>query len=38
MVAMVDSATEMETKRMRARITEGASRDKVGDGRVVGER
>ena len=32
------SATEMETKRMRARMTVGASRDKTGEGRVVGER
>ena len=30
--------TEAETKRMRARMTEGASRERVGDGRVVEER
>ena len=30
--------TEAVTKRMRARMTEGASRERVGDGRVVEER
>ena len=29
---------EAVTKRIRARITLGASRDRVGEGRVVGER
>lgn len=29
--------TEMVTERMRARMTEGASRDSVGEGRVMGE-
>ena len=37
-VTMVDKATEAETKRMRARMTLGASLDSVGEGRVVGER
>lgn len=31
-------AQDRETERIRARITEGASRERVGDGRVVGER
>lgn len=30
--------TERTTKRMRARMTTGLSRERVGDGRVVGER
>ena len=30
--------TETVTKRTRARITEGASRERVGEGRVNGER
>ena len=30
--------TDAVTKRMRARMTEGASRERVGDGRVVEER
>lgn len=29
---------EMVTERMRARMTEGSSRDRVGEGRVSGER
>ncbi len=38
MVRTEHMATDALTKRMRARITEGASRLRVGDGRVVGER
>lgn len=34
---MEHSETDRATKRMRARITEGASRLRVGEGRVVGE-
>ena len=30
--------TDAVTKRMRARMTEGASRERVGDGRVLEER
>ena len=30
--------TDVVTKRMRARMTEGVSRQRVGDGRVVDER
>jgi len=38
MVRREQMATETVTKRLRARITEGASRLRVGEGRVVGER
>ncbi len=38
MVRTEHMATDALTKRIRARITEGASRLRVGDGRVVGER
>ena len=38
MVMRVLMAQATLTKRMRARMTEGASRESVGDGRVVGER
>lgn len=31
-------AQERRTERMRARMTEGSSRERVGEGRVVGER
>ena len=30
--------TDAVTTRMRARMTDGASRERLGDGRVVGER
>ena len=35
---MEDTRTEQATKRIRARMTLGASLDKEGEGRVVGER
>jgi hypothetical protein len=38
MVKREQMKTEMVTKRVRARITEGASRLRVGDGRVLEER
>ena len=38
MVRREQMETEAVTKRMRARMTEGASRERVGDGRVVEER
>lgn len=38
MVRRVLSVLERVTRRMRARITEGASRERVGEGRVVGWR
>ena len=37
-MGMAQTVTEKVTKRMRARITEGLSRLRLGDGRVVGER
>ena len=37
-VAIEESMTETVTTRMRARITDGASRERLGEGRVVGER
>lgn len=38
MVMPEEKATDMATKRMRARMTDGASRERVGEGRVVEER
>ncbi len=36
---MVEQTTQVsDTDAIRARITDGASRDSVGDGRVVGDR
>lgn len=35
---MEQMRTDVVTKRMRARMTEGASRESVGDGRVVEDR
>ena len=38
MEAIADAVTEKVTRRIRARITEGASRERLGDGRVDLER
>ena len=38
MVTIEETVTEALTRRIRARITDGASRERLGDGRVVGER
>jgi len=37
-VAVVHTRHDSVTERMRARMTEGASRERVGDGRVVWDR